>query len=61
MKHEIYGLIPYKTDKDQCETPCPYGRNCMVGSYVCHACMWCKGDDTISQILQCKNPLNYAD
>ena len=37
-------------------TPCPFGNNCTVGSWVCYECKHYVDEDSVKRIVECSHP-----
>jgi len=51
----------YKEEGNEFLTPCPFGKDCTVGSWVCNECKHHLREDQQEQIVTCSHPTSVAD
>lgn len=46
----------YKEEGNEFPTPCPFGKGCTVGSWVCNECKHHLDEDQVKRIVKCSHP-----
>lgn len=46
----------YKEEGNEYLTPCPFGKDCTVGSWVCNECKHHMHENQVKRIVQCTHP-----
>lgn len=46
----------YKEEGNEFPTPCPFGKDCTVGSWVCNECKHHLDEDQAKRIVKCSHP-----
>lgn len=46
----------YKEEGNEFPTPCPFGKDCTVGSWVCNECKHHLDEDQVKRIVKCSHP-----
>lgn len=49
-------IYDYKEEGNEFPTPCPFGKGCTVGSWVCNECKHHLDEDQVKRIVKCSHP-----